>query len=87
MLEAPDAQSYLEDFLLVAHNSLRHKGDRHRADALLQRWVAAWLGKALGFDPLAEGYNSGSIGGILLVGIGGGIGLQLARRVRPRKDQ
>lgn len=49
--------------------------------------LAYWLGKALGFDPLAEGYNSGSIGGILLVGIGGGIGLQLARRVRPRKDQ
>lgn len=45
MLEAPDAQSYLEDFRLVAHNSLRHKDDRHRADALLQRWVATWLGK------------------------------------------
>lgn len=45
MLEAPDAQSYLEDFLLVAHNSLRHKGERLRADALLQRWAAAWLGK------------------------------------------
>jgi hypothetical protein len=49
--------------------------------------LAYWLGKLLGFDPLAEGYNSGSIGGILMVGVGGGLGLQLARRVRPRKDQ
>ena len=49
--------------------------------------LAYWLGKLLGFDPLAEGYNSGSIGGILMVGVGGGRGLQLARRVRPRKDQ
>jgi hypothetical protein len=49
--------------------------------------LAYWLGKLLGFDPLAEGYNSGPIGGILMVGVGGGLGLQLARRVRPRKDQ
>ncbi len=38
-------ESHLEDFLLVAHSSLRHKSDRKRADALLQRWTSAWLGK------------------------------------------
>ncbi len=38
-------ESHLEDFLLVAHSSLRHRSDRQRADALLQRWTSAWLGK------------------------------------------
>jgi hypothetical protein len=30
----------------------------------------------------AAGYNNASIGGIVLVGLGGGLGLQLARRWR-----
>jgi hypothetical protein len=45
--------------------------------------LLAWLiGRLLGFDPLAEGYGGSAIGGILLAGVGGGIGLQLARRWR-----
>ncbi|MDB5885308.1 MAG: hypothetical protein JWR74_1479 [Polaromonas sp.] len=39
-----------------------------------------WLGRLLGLDIFAEGYGNSAIGGILLVGIGGGLGLQLARR-------
>ena len=35
----------------------------------------------------SEGYTATSIGAILLTGIGGGAGVQLARRfARPRKD-
>jgi hypothetical protein len=51
--------------------------------------LAYWIGKMLGFDPLAQGYDSSSIGGIVLAGLGGGIGLQLARRWRQsrKKDQ
>ncbi|WP_374667763.1 hypothetical protein [Ramlibacter sp.] len=41
--------------------------------------AAYWLGRLLGFDPLAPGYDASSVGGIVLVGLGGGGGLQLAR--------
>lgn len=41
-----------------------------------------WLGHLLGLDIFAPGYGNASIGGIVLVGLGGGIGLQLARRWR-----
>jgi len=44
--------------------------------------LAYWLGTLLGFDPMAAGYEGSAIGGIVLAGIGGGVGLQLARRVR-----
>jgi hypothetical protein len=49
-----------------------------------------WLGQVLGFNIFAEGYSNGSIFGILLVGLGGGAGLQLARawrRSRLRKKE
>ncbi|HSI53289.1 MAG: hypothetical protein ACAH21_04275 [Ramlibacter sp.] len=51
--------------------------------------LAYWLGKLFGFDPLAEGYGGSAIAGILLAGIGGGAGLQLARRWRAaqKKDK
>ena len=51
--------------------------------------VAYWIGKLLGFDPLAAGYDGSAIGGIVLAGLGGGIGLQLARKWRAarKKDQ
>jgi hypothetical protein len=51
--------------------------------------LAYWLGRLLGFDPLAEGYGNAAIGGIVLAGLGGGVGLQLARRWRAarKKDQ
>jgi hypothetical protein len=41
-----------------------------------------WLGRLLGLDIFAPGYGNASIGAILLVGIGGGLGLQGARRWR-----
>ena len=45
-----------------------------------------WLGQILGWDIFAPGYSNTSIGGILLAGLGGGLGLQLARRVRARNQ-
>ena len=45
------------------------------------------LGVAFGLNLFAEGYGTGSIIAILLVGIGGGMGLQAARRFRaPKAD-
>jgi hypothetical protein len=46
--------------------------------ALAAYWIARWLG----FDLFAEGYGSGSVGAIVAVGLGGGLGLQIARRWR-----
>ena len=40
------------------------------------------LGVGLGLNLFAQGYGASSIAAIVLVGIGGGIGLQAARRVR-----
>ena len=45
-----------------------------------------WIGQMLGFDIFAAGYNNSSIFGILLVGLGGGGGLQLARAWRRKRN-
>lgn len=55
--------------------------------ALLGYWAGRWFD----LDIFAAGYNNASIAGIVLVGLGGGLGLQLARRWRararvPKKD-
>jgi len=42
--------------------------------------VGFWVGRLLGWNFFAAGYSNESIGGIVLVGLGGGLGLQLARR-------
>ena len=45
------------------------------------------LGVTFGLDLFAEGYGTGSIIAIILVGLGGGMGLQAARYVRkPKSD-
>ncbi|MDM0077267.1 hypothetical protein QTH97_09465 [Variovorax sp. J22R24] len=52
------------------------------AGALLGRW----LGLALGFDAFGPGgYSNGAIAGILLIGLGGGGGVQFARAWYTRK--
>ena len=49
--------------------------------------LAYGLGRLVGFDPLAEGYGGSAIGGIVLAGLGGGAGLQLARRWRKARSK
>jgi predicted lipid-binding transport protein (Tim44 family) len=46
-----------------------------------------WLGRLFGLDVFAPGYGTASILGILLVGLGGGLGLQAARRWRAAARQ
>ena len=41
--------------------------------------LGMWLGKAMGFAAFAPGYSADSIFGIVLVVLGGGLGVQLAR--------
>ena len=41
-----------------------------------------WLARAFGFDLFATGYGTSSLVAIVAVGLGGGAGLQLARRWR-----
>ena len=42
--------------------------------------VGFWVGRLLGWNIFTVGYGNESIGGIVLVGLGGGLDLQLARR-------
>lgn len=44
------------------------------------------LSQALGIHIFADGYSAAGMVGILLVGLGGGAGLQLARRWRERQQ-
>ena len=46
-----------------------------------------WAGRLLGWDVFASGYGTDSIGGIVLVGLGGGLGLQLARKWQAQKGE
>ena len=45
-----------------------------------------WVGSLLGLDIFSEGYDSATIFAIVLVGLGGGLGLQLARGWRKRNQ-
>jgi hypothetical protein len=45
------------------------------------------LGLAFGLNIFDPGYSNSSIGAIVLVGLGGGIGLQLARRWRASRKK
>ncbi len=44
-----------------------------------------WIGRLMGLDIFAPGYGNASIGAILLVGLGGGLGVKLARRWRTKQ--
>ena len=45
------------------------------------------LGQLIGLDVFARGYDNSSMGGIVLVGLGGGLGLQMARRWQQGHDR
>jgi hypothetical protein len=48
-------------------------------------FIAFWLGRFLGFDLFEQGYGFSSTVAILLAGLGGGLGVALARRVMARQ--
>jgi len=49
--------------------------------------AAHWLAHLLGLDPLAPGYGNSALAGIVIVGLGGGAGLKLARRWRAARKK
>lgn len=49
--------------------------------------LAFLLARVLGFDPLAAGYGNNALIGIVLCGLGGGAGAQLARRWRKARGR
>ncbi len=44
--------------------------------------LAYGLALLLGLDPMAQGYGAATVAGIAMAGIGGGLGLHLAKRWR-----
>jgi hypothetical protein len=46
-----------------------------------------WLGLAFGLNIFDAGYGNGSIVAIVLTGLGGGLGVQLARRWRAARKK
>lgn len=44
--------------------------------------LALWLARTVGFDPFTGTMDNSAMAGILACGIGGGAGVQLARRIR-----
>ncbi len=44
--------------------------------------LAFWLARLLGLNIFEAGYSNSTIFAIVLLGLGGGLGLQIARRVR-----
>ena len=43
-----------------------------------------WIGRLLGWDLFAPGYGTTTLFALALCGLGGGAGVQLARRLRSR---
>lgn len=66
------------------HNKLLLEGISDAIGFVGGALLGYWLGRLLGLDIFAAGYGNASVGGIVMVGLGGGIGLQLARRWRAR---
>jgi hypothetical protein len=52
------------------------------AGFVLGAMAAYGISHLLGLDVFAPGYSNSSIFGIVLLGVGGGLGLQAARRIR-----
>jgi hypothetical protein len=46
-----------------------------------------WMGRLVGWDVFAAGYGPTTIAAIVLVGLGGGLGLQIARRWRASRKK
>ncbi len=49
--------------------------------------IGLWVGGWLGLDAFEPGLTNSTLGGMLLLGLGGGLGLQLASRWRRARYQ
>ena len=63
-------------------NPLLIEGLTDAAGFVVGALIGFALARLLGLDPLSAGYGNSAIGGIVLCGLGGGAGVQIARRLR-----
>ena len=63
-------------------NPLLAEGLTDAIGFVLGALIAYGAAKLVGLDPLAEGSGTGTLFAIIAVGIGGGVGVRLARLVR-----
>jgi hypothetical protein len=49
--------------------------------------AAATIARSIGFDFLEPGYGPPVLVGLMMVGVGGGVGLQVARWIKSRFDR
>ena len=69
------------------NNTLLLEGLTDAAGFVVGALLGFGLGQLLGLELFAEGYGAGSIVAIALVGLGGGMGLQAARKFRTKHDR
>ena len=68
------------------NNSLLFEGLTDAVGFLGGSLLGFGLGHLFGLDIFANGYSNSVIGGIVLVGLGGGLGLQGVRRWRQTRN-
>ena len=69
------------------NNSLWFEGLTDAVGFLGGSLLGFGLGQLFGLDIFANGYSNSVIGGIVLVGMGGGMGLQGVRRWRQSRNK
>ena len=69
------------------NNSLLFEGLTDAVGFLGGSLLGFGLGHLFGLDIFANGYSNSVIGGIVLVGLGGGMGLQGVRRWRQSRNK
>jgi hypothetical protein len=69
------------------NNSLLFEGLTDAVGFLGGSLLGFGLGHLFGLDIFANGYSNSVIGGIVLVGLGGGLGLQGVRRWRQSRNK
>ena len=69
------------------NNSLLFEGLTDAVRFLGGSLLGFGLGHLFGLDIFANGYSNSVIGGIVLVGLGGGLGLQGVRRWRQSRNK
>ena len=69
------------------NNSLWFEGLTDAVGFLGGSLLGFGLGQLFGLDIFANGYSNSVIGGIVLVGLGGGLGLQGVRRWRQSRNK
>jgi hypothetical protein len=68
-------------------NQLLLEGIADAAGFVVGALAGYWLGLAFGLNMFEPGYGNGAIAAILLASLGGGLGVQLARRWRASRKK